>query len=212
VLLDYLASRFVESGWSIKSLHREIMLSATYGLSTEHIAQNFEKDPDNRLHWRANLIQRLDAEALRDSILAVSGSLDPKVGGEGVELNDQNRRRTVYAMVSRTKPDRTMAIFDFPDPNNTSEQRAVTLGPLQRLYFLNSAFIGQQSKALAKRLASEAGDDDAPRIRRAYALLFGRAPSDEEIALGMRFLRQGGDVWPRYAQVLLASAEFSSVN
>jgi hypothetical protein len=106
-----------------------------------------------------------------------------------------------------------VGVTDLPLPTvGPAPPVGATVGPLQRLYFLNSAFIGQQSKALAKRLASEAGDDDASRIRRAYALLFGRAPSDDEIALGMQFLRQGGDVWPRYAQVLLASAEFSSVN
>src|SRR5262245_18269043 len=98
-LLDYLAARFVESGWSMKALHREIMLCATYALSTDHLAQNSEKDPDNRLHWRANLIQRLDAESLRDSILAVAGNLDSKVGGEPADLTDANRRRTIYATV-----------------------------------------------------------------------------------------------------------------
>jgi hypothetical protein len=211
-LLDYLASRLVDSGWSMKTLHREIMLTATYALSTEPIAQNFEKDPDNRLHWRANLIQRLDAEALRDSILAVSGSLDSKVGGEPMKLTDSNHRRTVYALISRVKPDRTLAVFDFPDPNNTSEQRSITLGPLQRLYFLNSTFISQQSQALAQRLAKEAGPEDTSRIRRAYKLLFGRRASDDEVALGLQFLRQGQNAWSQYAQVLLASAEFSSVN
>ena len=211
-LLDYLASHFVENHWSIKTLHREIMLSSTYALSTERVAKNFEKDPDNRFHWRANLVQRLDAESLRDSILAVSGSLEPKIGGEPVKLAGENHRRTVYALISRVNPDRTLAVFDFPDPNNTSEQRAVTLGPLQRLYFLNSAFVSQQSQALARRIEKEAGPDDKARIQRAYRLLYGRSASDEEIALGLRFLRQGKDAWPQYAQVLLASAEFSSVN
>jgi hypothetical protein len=211
-LLDYLAARFVESGWSIKTLHREIMLSATYALSAEHIAQNFEQDPDNRLHWRANLVQRLDAESLRDAILAVSGSLDPRIGGEPGKLSDENHRRTVYALISRSKPDRTLAVFDFPDPNNTSEQRSMTLGPLQRLYFLNSAFVSQQSRALAQRVEKDAGSDHAARIRRAYRLLFGRPPSDDELTLGLDFLRQNGHMWPQYAQALLASAEFSSLN
>jgi hypothetical protein len=211
-LLDYLASRFVESGWSIKALHREIMLSATYALSDGHMAENFEQDPDNRFHWRANLIQRLDAESLRDAILAVSGSLDPKIGGEPAKLTNENHRRTVYALISRAKPDRTLSVFDFPDPNSTSEQRAVTLGPLQRLYFLNSSFVSEQSTMLSKRLEKEAGDANAPRIQRVYLLLFGRPPSGQEVTWGLRFLRQGKDVWPQYTQVLLASAEFSSVN
>jgi hypothetical protein len=83
---------------------------------------------------------------------------------------------------------------------------------LQRLFFLNSSFIAQQSRILAKRLAAEAGDDDAARIRRAYRLLYGRLPSENELGLGMRFVRPGGEAWARYAQVLLAAAEFSSVN
>jgi len=211
-LLDYLAARFVESGWSIKALHREIMLSATYTLSSENIRGNLTTDPDNRFHWKANLVQRLDAESLRDPILAVSGNLDPTIGGAPSKFSDDNRRRTLYALISRVKPDRTLAVFDFPDPNSTSEQRAVTLGPLQRLYFLNSNFVTLQSKALAQRLKNEGGDNDRSRIQRAYRLLFGRLPSEEEIAIGVVFLGKGGDEWPKYAQVLLASAEFSSVN
>jgi cytochrome c553 len=211
-LLDYLAARFVESGWSSKALHREIMLSSTYALSSENISENLTTDPDNRFHSKANLVQRLDAESLRDSILAVSGNLDPTIGGAPSKFSDDNRRRTIYALISRVKPDRTLAVFDFPDPNSTSEQRAVTLGPLQRLYFLNSNFVSVQSKALAQRLKNEGGDNDRSRIQRAYRLLFGRLPSEEEIAIGLQFLGQGGEQWPKYAQVLLASAEFSSVN
>ena len=91
-LLDYLASRFIESGWSIKALHREIMLSATYALSADQSAKNMRIDPENRLLWRAN-IQRLDAEALRDSLLFVSGELDSKAGGPPVRLNDENNKQ-----------------------------------------------------------------------------------------------------------------------
>ena len=211
-LLDYLAARFVESGWSVKAVHREIMLSSTYRLSTAHVAKNFEQDPDNKLLWRANLIQRLDAEALRDSILAVSGKLDPKAGGPPEDFSDDNHRRTVYARVRRTQPNRTMTLFDFPDPNNTSEKRLVTVGPMQRLYFLNSSFVMGQAKALAERLAGEAGTDDRARIRRAYELLYGRPPAKGEIKTGIEYLKNASDPWPKYAQVLLASTEFSSVN
>jgi hypothetical protein len=210
-LLDYLAARFVEGGFSIKAMHREIMLSATYQLSTEQDERNVAQDPANLLLWRANLQQRLDVEALRDSLLAVSGKLDLTVGGPPVDLCDTNSRRTIYATISRTKLDPMLTLFDYPNPNATSEQRMATVGPMQRLYFMNNSFVAIQAKALAERLA-KAGEDDAARIRYAYRLLFGRLPTDEETRLGVEFLQGSGKGWPEYAQVLLSSAEFSSVN
>ncbi|MEJ7607454.1 MAG: DUF1553 domain-containing protein [Bryobacteraceae bacterium] len=100
-LLDYLAARFVEEKWSIKAVHREIVLSATYALGTESLPKNFKVDAGNRLHWRAN-VRRLDIEALRDSMLAVSGQLERKVGGPPAPMEDEcNLRRTVYSFVSR---------------------------------------------------------------------------------------------------------------
>ena len=211
-LLDYLAARFVEGGWSIKTIHREIMLSATYQRSTKSIAKNLEKDPGNKLLWRANLVPRLDAEALRDAILAVAGTFESVSGGPPTDFADDNHRRTVYCTVSRTETDRTMTLFDFPDPNSTSAKRAVTVGPMQRLYFLNSSFVMGQAKALAERLAREAGDDARARIRRAYELMYGRPPTDSETAIGLEYVRGNQEAWPRYAQALLTSSEFSSVN
>lgn len=211
-LLDYLAAQFVEGGWSIKNLHREMMLSATYATSTEHIAANFEKDPENRLHWRANLIQRLDAEALRDAMLAVSGKLDPSVGGPPAKLTEDYCRRTIYGTIGRTNLDRTLLLFDFPDPNTVPEQRVTTVGPLQRLFFLNSNFVMAQSQALAERLRQGSGADDPGTIRRAYELLFARSPTESEVSLGLDFLRANNDALSQYVQVLLASTEFSSVN
>jgi Protein of unknown function (DUF1553)/Protein of unknown function (DUF1549)/Planctomycete cytochrome C len=210
-LLDYLASRFVENHWSIKALHREIMLSAAYQLSTDQAEPNTTQDPDNRLFWRANMVQRLDIEALRDAILSVSGDLDLSVGGPAARLTDDYKRRTVYAFVSRNKLDPTLELFDFPNPNNTIEYRSVTVGPLQRLYFMNSGFIASQSQRLAKRLEGEGGSDEA-RITRAYRLLYGRTPTASEIRLGLDFLRQTHEAWPRYTQALLSSSEFSTVN
>jgi hypothetical protein len=210
-LLDYLAARFVKNGWSMKALHREMMLSATYALSAEQTPVNVAQDPDNRLFWRANIRRRLDVEALRDSILAVSGDLDPAVGGSAAPLNDDNRRRTLYGLVSRNKLDPTLALFDFPDPNNTSEQRMVTTGPLQRLFFMNSSFLARQAEHLAARLKADA-PDDAARIARAYRLLYGREPEEKEIQMGLKFLENAQGAWQQYAQMLLSSAEFSSVN
>jgi hypothetical protein len=209
-LLDYLAATFVEQRWSLKAMHRKLMLSETYQLSTDTDEANLAKDPGNRWLWRANLQQRLDVEALRDSLLAVSGELDRSIGGPSVALGEANRRRTLYALVGRTKPDAEMALFDFPNPNATSEQRMVTVGPMQRLYFMNNEFVGNRAKALAERTA-KAGDT-AARITVAYRILFGREPNNDELRLGGEFVAKGQGAWPQYLHVLLASAEFSSVN
>ncbi len=210
-LLDYLAAEFVSHGWSLKWLHRRILLSAAWQLSTDYDEKDFNRDPGNRLIWRANMQQRLDIEALRDAMLSVAGNLDPKVGGPSEPLDDHNSRRTLYALISRTKLDSTLALFDYPNPNNTSDQRMVTVGPMQRLYFMNSSFVAREAKALADRLAAGQGGE-AERIARAYRLLFGRAPTPAEVDLGARFLASHHEDWPQYAQVLFASTEFSSVN
>ena len=212
-LLDYLATRFIENEWSVKAMHREIMLSATYSLSTLQSAENNEKEPENRLLWRANVVQRLDIEALRDSLLAVAGNLDRSAGGPPKSISDEkNTRRTIYGNVGRSSPDVTLSLFDFPDPNSLSEERVVTSGPLQRLFFLNSGFMARQAEALVRRLAREAGESDRARIERAYQLLYSRPASDNEIQLGLDFLKESGRSWPQYAQVLLSSTEFFSVN
>jgi mono/diheme cytochrome c family protein len=205
-LLDYLSSRFMREGWSLKKLHREMMLSSVYALSTETIAKNFETDPENRMLWRFNR-HRLDAEGLRDSLLFVSGTLDPKEGGPPVKFSNDNFRRTAYGFVSRRKLDAALSLFDFPNPNNTSEQRMETNVPLQRLFFMNSDFVAAQSKALAERLK-----DSPDKIQKAYEILFQRPPTPEEKKLGLDYLKATGEAWPRYAQVLLSSNEFGFVN
>ena len=206
-LLDYLASRFVKSGWSIKAMHREIMLSDTYARSSESIEKNEEIDPDNRLLWRANR-RRLDVEALRDSLLQVSGNLENALGGEPTPISDPaNRRRTVYSYVSRRKLDKSLGLFDFPNPNQTSPQRIGTNTPLQGLFFLNSEFVMRQAERLSDRLIGET-DDNPKRIKRAYWLVYGRAPTKQEIALGRGYLESEPNAWPSYAQALLSSNEF----
>jgi hypothetical protein len=181
------------------------MLSAAYQRSSEDIAANQAVDPDNRLLWRAAW-QRMDAETLRDSLLYVAGNLDLQTGGPPAPLNDKNRRRTVYGFVSRRKLDAMLALFDFPNPNSTSEQRVVTNVPLQRLFMMNSVFVEQQAAGLAKRLTG----DDGERVRQAYRLLYGRPPSPEEVQLGVAFVRKSN--WNEYARVLLNSNEFEWVN
>ncbi len=205
-LLDYLASRLVANHWSIKAMQREILLSNAYRMSTDFNAEHFAKDPANRLLWRANR-RRLDVEAMRDSFLAVSGALDLSPCGKAEKLTDENKRRTVYGFVSRRKLDGTLGLFDFPNPNSTSEQRMDTNVPLQRLFFLNSGFIMQESRLLAARLGPL--KDDRARIDQAYRLLFTRLPTDAERQLGLDFLKTGA--WPQYAQALFSSNEFSFV-
>jgi mono/diheme cytochrome c family protein len=209
-LLDYLATQFVENGWSIKKLHRAIMLSTAYQLSTDLNKENFAADPDNRLLWRANR-QRLDAESMRDSLLAVSGELDESTGGPPVRLNDdKNRRRSVYGFISRRKLDGTLSLFDFPNPNLTAEKRIVTATPLQQLFFLNSEFVEERAKGLLHRVGEKSSAPE--RIRRAYRLVFGRDPTAEELRVGTEFVSSGKDAWLPYAQVLLSSNELLFVN
>jgi cytochrome c553 len=212
-LLDWLAARFLDSGGSLKALHREILLSSTYRLSTRMDSQNHEIDPDNVLLWRANR-RRLEVEAWRDAMLAASGQLDATLGGPSQDLAaPDNRRRTLYARISRHSLDGLLRLFDFPDPNLTSDKRPITTVPLQQLFVLNSPFMEQRAGALAARLAAAEGDDEA-RIRRAFVELYGRPATAREVRLGLDFLAEasaggGPPAWHQYAQVLLGTNEFA---
>ena len=206
-LMDHLAASFMANGWSMKKLHREIMLSSTYQLSADFSQENYAVDPANRLLWRANR-QRLDAESMRDTLLGVSGELDPAAGGPPNSLSDEaNRRRSVYGFISRRKLDGTLALFDFPNPNLTAEQRIATATPLQQLFFLNSAFLEARAKALIAKYKS------VPEL---YRAVYGREATPQEIELGQQFVsgkRPGkSDAWVQYAQVLLSSNELLFVN
>jgi hypothetical protein len=204
-LLDYLAARLIELKWSMKALHREILLSSVYALSSEQLPANQAADPDNRLQWRANW-RRMDVETMRDSLLYVAGNLDLTEGGAPAVLDDANRRRTVYGFVSRRKLDPLLALFDFPNPNNTSEQRTETNVPLQRLFLMNSSFVERQADGLAARLTG----DPAEKVRQAYRILYGRAPAPDELQMGTAFAARSG--WKEYARVLLNANEFDWVN
>jgi hypothetical protein len=228
-LLDWLARRLIASGWSLKALHREIMLSAAYQQSSRFDSQGFAKDPGNTLLWRMNR-HRLDVEAWRDAMLAVAGRLDAAIGGPSISLDVAgNRRRTVYAAVSRHDLAWMLRLFDFPDPNITSGQRVETTVPLQQLFVLNSEFMVSSARAVAARLlaAPTAGPDDATRVRQAYRLLYGRAATERELQLGLAYLRATElqvaiephaqtpthvNRWERYAQALLAANEFLFVD
>src|SRR5581483_786780 len=188
--------------------------------------KNFAVDPGNELLWRANR-RRLDIEALRDSLLFVSGQLDLTPGGppEGLKtayrlaalkqkgranfvINDEDRRRAVYGFVSRRKLDPVLSLFDFPNPNSTSEQRIDTNVPMQRLFFLNSELMRRQANGLAARLK---GGSDPQRIQEAYLMLYSRPATDAEVQVGIRFLAEGG-TWQQYAQALLSANEFMFLN
>ncbi len=185
-LLEYLANDFVKNGMSIKKLQREIMLSSTYQLSTELDKVAFAKDSGNRLYWRANS-RRMDAEQLRDAVLQVAGNLDDSLGGPPEELTPSYERRTVYGKVSRYKLDAYLQLFDFPSPSLSAEKRFTTTVPLQRLFLMNSDFVQLESEKLASRVASE--PDNRSRIRKIYMLAYGREPKEEEIQLGLEYLR-----------------------
>ncbi|OYV85096.1 MAG: hypothetical protein B7Z73_14235 [Planctomycetia bacterium 21-64-5] len=219
-LLDHLAGRFIASGWSVKNLHREIMLSATYRLASTFQAANYQRDPDNRLLWRMNR-RRLDVEAWRDALLAACGNLDLAIGGPSRKLDDaNNRRRTFYAAVSRHELNPVLRLFDFPDPNLTSERRVITTVPMQQLFVLNSEFMIGQARTLAARLMRETLAEDDARVERIYRWVFGRSPRERERQLAREFLAGtsavAGEVqlspWEQYAQALLGSNEFVFVD
>jgi hypothetical protein len=223
-LLDYLASSFVENGWSMKALHREIMLSAVYQEAYQPSEADSAVDPDNRLLWRANF-RRLEMEPIRDSMLFVAGNLDERVGGPPQNLKSANfKKRTFYARASRT-PDGLLTLFDYPDPNITSEQRSVTNVPLQGLFFMNSDLVSRQADVLAARLLNEANSDE-DRIQRAYRIVFQRRATQAEVQRGLQFLGKANVLykeaetasptkstpWQQYAQALLSSGEFYYIN
>ncbi len=232
-LLDYLAVRFssplptagegpgVRGGfaWSFKKMHREIMLSSVYQLSSERDEKNFSQDGDNRWLWRQNR-RRLDVESWRDAMLAASGKLDRTFGGPTTNLAAvDNNRRTVYAKISRHDLNHVLRLFDFPDANITSERRTETTVPQQQLFVLNSPFVIETAKSLAARVQKEA-QTDAERVQRAFALAFGRPANDEEARLFESFLtQQDADPtanrlsrWERVAQILIGSNEFMYVD
>jgi hypothetical protein len=219
-LLDHLAMRFIACRWSIKALHREILLSATYQLSCDRDEHDAAADPGNQLLRRMNR-QRLDVEAWRDALLAASGELDGRMGGPSVNLGDSsNKRRTLYGKISRHDLDGLLRLFDFPDPNITSAARPVTIVPLQQLFVLNSEFMIARARSLAARLTTEE-KDDAARIRRAFVRLYGRPAGEREVQMGVAFLRatpSPGEPkprlsrWEQYAQVLLSANEFTFVD
>lgn len=214
-LLDDVTARFIASGWSLKWLHRELVLSAAYRQSSRTADRvKVSRDPDNRWLARMNR-RRLEVEAWRDAVVASSSGLDEAIGGSPLDINrPDNARRTLYASIKRRELPDLLRLYDFPDPTTHSASRTPTTTPLQQLFILNSDFMRRQATALAQRLQAVPGDDPQ-RIALAYHLLFARPATAAEQRLGMAFLAQSGDrreVWTEYAQVLLGSNEFLYVD
>jgi hypothetical protein len=186
-LLDYLAKRFMDEGWSMKKLHRWVMLSSTYRQSSKDRPDAREIDPENKLVWRMNR-QRLPYESLRDSTLFVSGQLDSTMGGLPYALTafPAQPRRTVYGYIERGRLPGELNTFDFANPESHSPQRFLTSVPQQALYLMNSPFIAEQAKHLIQRSEIRFAKDDRTRVQTLYRIVYGRDASKAEIddALG----------------------------
>ena len=211
-LLDALTLRFVESGWSLKWLTRELVLSATYGQESGVGGRESGVDPSNRLLGRFNR-RRTTVEQWRDSILAASGRLESAIGGPSIDpQKPEERHRTIYSRASRLELNKLLAMFDYPDPNVHADSRVETTTPLQKMFVLNSPFMVEQASALAARLTAEVPDSalaaSYQRVDLAYRLLYGRPATDEEIKVGVGFVADGkSDRLKQYAHVLLATNE-----
>ena len=210
-LLDYLADRFVRSGWSIKQLHRQILDSASYLQASDDRPDAQRKDPQNRWLWKMHR-RRLSFEATRDALLSVSGDLDSQMGGPPVELLKPGfvPRRTLYGFINRMDVDPLLTTFDFPDPAATSGQRETTTVAPQSLYLMNNAFVQEAARRLSQRTDVSAAPTVAERLLRLYPLLFARSPTPREVELAEEFLGPDPDLhqWTRYAQTLLMGNEF----
>ena len=210
-LLDHLAARFIEQGWSTKAIIREIVLTRTYRQSSRHNPEAHEVDPDNRLLWRAGR-RRLEAEAYRDALLAISGQLDRSAGGPALPLESSDnvnigypsalnpkaqlseralRRRTIYLPIvrkSQLEPLDILNLFDFPDTNQVTGTRSITTVPTQSLYLMNSPFLREQSRLAAGALLEKKGIDDRERLRRFILRALNRPPDEGQIEQALRFI------------------------
>jgi hypothetical protein len=223
-LLDYLATRLRRDGWSLKALHRLLLLSNTYQQASFDRPECRRADPDNRLLWRMNR-RRLDLEAMRDSLLAVSGRLQRRVGGRPADVagNPLEGRRTVYGLVDRQSLPGLYRAFDFASPDQSAERRPQTTVPQQALFGMNAPFVLEQARALAARPDVARETDPARRVAALYRLVLNRRPDADEVRLALAFVAaaEQARVWPmhselgswqQYAQVLLLTNEVMFVD
>ena len=190
-LIDYLAMRFQDEGWSIKKIHRLIMLSSVYQQTTTDNPRYAQVDPYNRLLWRAN-IQRLEFESLRDSLLAIGGSLDRTLYGRPIDLerNLEATRRTIYGVVDRSDLLDAFVNFDFANPDMVNGKRYETSVPQQALFLMNSPVVIEQAKKLVALEEFAERTNDTARIEFLYERIYQRLPQPTEIQLGLDFVAQ----------------------
>jgi hypothetical protein len=209
-LLDHLAIEFVRSGWSVKAMHRMMMLSATYMQSSVPPAELLKADPANELLGRMNR-RKLEAEALRDAMLAVAGALDITPGGKAI--NDLNTtRRSLYLMTIRSDRSNYRALFDAADPAAIVEKRNDSIVAPQALFLMNHPFMLERARQLAARVAKEATGDDAAKIDWLYRMLFARHAEPREVDIGKLLVASSDAGWQAYCQVLLCANEFMYVD
>ncbi len=190
-LLDYLAARFMEEGWSVKKMHRLIMLSSVYQESSENNPRYAQLDPNNRWLWRAN-IRRLEFEAVRDSLLAIGGRLDKTMGGHPVNLGatPYSTRRTLYGFVDRRNLPEVYNQFDFANPDITTGKRYETIVPQQALFMMNSPLVVEQARNLVNRPDFRDAKGPEQRVKLLYDLIYQREPTPVEMQLGLSFLNE----------------------
>ncbi|MDA7916574.1 DUF1553 domain-containing protein, partial [Verrucomicrobia bacterium] len=230
LLLDHLAARFMEEDWSIKQLIRSIVLSRTYQLSSDASETSIQTDPENQ--WLArHSRRRLDAESLRDSILRVTGELDPSPAEGSVirhrdilvnlagSLHQPSNHRSVYLCYLRSSPPPELAAFDLPDFLKTTAKRQSSVAPGHALYLFNNPFMVEQASLFSEKLLSGNCTDQAERIQEAYNETLNRDPDPEELTIAMKLVQTTYTIvgseqqaWASLCQALLASNEFRYVD
>jgi len=234
-LLDWLAVRFVEQGWSMKAMHRTLMLSSTYQMSSEFSAKATEEDPENTLLWRMNR-RRLEAESIRDGIMSVSGGLDlQSTGGSILSYKDRQyvantakggtvdydrNIRAVYIPVVRSSMYELFTAFDLPDSTMSSGDRDATVVAPQALFMMNGSVMLKHSKLMAESLLVRKDLDDAGRVREAYERALSRPATGWEVDQALTYVAHmqeawkgsRGSAWQSFCKSLLASNEFIYIN
>lgn len=226
-LLDYLASELIASKWSLKHLHRLIVSSATYQQASLPRKECLAVDKDNRLLWRYSP-RRLEAEAVRDAVLAISGELNPQVGGPSFQdfrpfdnhnsqyyepidpVGPQFHRRSIYRMWARGGKSPLLDTLDCPDPSTMTPKRGSTTTPLQALAMLNNSFMLRMANGMAARVEKDAGEDAGKQVERAFELAYSRPPRKEEVELGVTFVEGNG--LAAFCRVLLNTNGFLYVD
>jgi hypothetical protein len=239
-LLDYLASRFMQAGWSVKALHRLILNSSVYQLGSQESAEGLRQDPANRLLWR-HARRRLEAEAIRDAILCVSGTLDLARPGPHpfpppekwtwtqhtpFKERYESMHRSVYLMTQRLQRHPFLALFDGPDTNNSTESRRASIVPQQALFAMNHPFVDEQARHLAERVRASSADR-ALRVHQLHELAWSRPPVRAETkrclgwleeavragaAAGLDPDRAEAEAWTCLARVMITANEFLYVD